>query len=410
MKEILITTLVEKTLKEVKDYGYCDNSYKIFEYHYKNLLKYYEEKEIEKYSYDVSIQFLEDKWHLDINKGNFNYWESRKCRSIKMLDDIYKNRTIRIRYSYNQIILNDDNLKILNDYISYNQKIGLSEKNIKGIKTFITKFLKYIENNNLNIKSIDLNISLKFLSEFTNINTVTMKNYIFMLKMFFLYLFDNNIINKNIGYLLPNIKKIKNAKLPSVWNFDDLNKILNSIDNNTNKGKRDLAIIMLAITTTLRASDIINLKLDNIDFENNIINVIQEKTKNQVILPLMNKTKLALIDYIENARPKNTDYKNVFLSCCSIVKPIMNSSALSTMLNNYCNKLGLDHNQKRGIHSLRHTTLNCLFNDNETSLITITEISGHNNPNSLNSYIKTDLKRLSEFTLNINDFIGDINE
>ena len=88
----------------------------------------------------------------------------------------------------------------------------------------------------------------------------------------------------------------------------------------------------------------------------------------------------------------------------------MNSSALSTMLKKYCNKLGLDYNQKRGIHSLRHTTLNYLFNDNETSLITITEISGHNNPNSLNSYIKTDLKRLSEFTLNINDFIGEVNE
>lgn len=410
MKETLITALVAKTLKEVKKYGYCDNSYKIFEYHYKNLLKYYEEKDIQNYSYDISIQFLKDKWNIDITKGNFNYWQSRKCRAIKILNDIYHDRNIKIRYSYNQIILNDDNSKLLDDYIGYNQKIGLSEKNIKGIKKFITRFLKYLENNNLNIKDIDLNISNKFLSEFSNINKITMKNYIFMLKMFLIYLFDNNIVNKNIGYLLPNIRKVKNAKLPSVWNFDDLNKILNSIDTNTNKGKRDLAIIMLAITTTLRASDIINLKLENIDFENNIINVIQEKTKSQVILPLMNKTKIALIDYIKNARPINTDYKNVFLSCRSIVKPIMNSSALSTMLNKYSNKLGLDCSQKRGIHSLRHTTLNCLFNDNETSLITITEISGHNNPNSLNSYIKTDLKRLSEFTLNINDFIGDINE
>lgn len=410
MKENLITTLVEKTLKEVKNYGYCDNSYKIFNYHYMNLLKYYEEKDIQNYSYDISVQFLKDKWDIDINEGHFNYWQSRKCRAIKILDDVYNNRNIKIKYSYNQIILTSNNMELINNYIYYNQKNGLSQKNIKSIKEFIARFLEYIENKNLIVKNINLSEVNNYLSTLKNINNVTMRNYIFNLKMFLIYLFDNKIINKNIGYLLPNIKKVKNSKLPSVWSFDDLNNMINIIDINTNKGKRDLAIIMLAITTTLRASDIINLKFENIDFENNIINIIQEKTKNQVILPLMEKTRSALIDYIENARPKDNDYKEVFLSCHYIIKPIMNGSALSTMLNKYCNKLGLDHNQKRGIHSLRHTTLNCLFNDNETSLITITEISGHNNPNSLNSYIKTDIKRLSEFTLNISDFGGDICE
>ena len=143
MKEILITTLVEKTLKEVKKFGYCDNSYKIFNYHYMNLLKYYEEKEIQNYSYDISVQFLKDKWNIDINEGHFNYWQSRKCRAIKMLDDVYNNRNIKIKYSYNQIILKFNNIELLNNYIDYNQKIGLSQKNIKSIKELITRFLKY---------------------------------------------------------------------------------------------------------------------------------------------------------------------------------------------------------------------------------------------------------------------------
>ena len=86
----------------------------------------------------------------------------------------------------------------------------------------------------------------------------------------------------------------------------------------------------------------------------------------------------------------------------------MNTSALSSMLEKYSNKINLNKNQKRGIHSLRHTTLNYLFNDNETSLTTITEISGHYNADSLNAYIKTDKKRLSEFTLSLKDFGGDI--
>lgn len=409
MKDIEITTLVKKTLKEVKKYGYCDSSYKKYNYYYKNLLKYYEKKGIKNYSYNISIQFLKDICDININSNDLSNWQITKRRAIKMLDDVYNNREFKIEYNYNPVILTTNNIELLNKYIEYNKKNGLSPKNIYGIEKLIIRFLKYIEINKITIENINLDAINKFLFQLTNINKITLKNYIFTLKMFLLYLYDNNIINKNIGYLLPNIKRINNAKLPSIWNFDDLNKLLSSIDTSTKEGKRNLAIIMIAITTTLRASDIINLKMENIDFNKNIITVIQQKNKKEIILPLMEKTKIALIDYIENSRLKNSDYQNVFLSCKNITKPITTSS-LSGILKKYSNRLNLTNNQKRGIHSLRHTTLNYLFNDNKTSLTTITEISGHSNPNSLNSYIKTDINRLSEFTLNTKDFMRDTDE
>ena len=347
-------------------------------------------------------------WNIDIRKGHFNYWESRKCRMVKMLDDIYNNRDIKIKYSYNKPILSEENKKVLDVYIDYNTKIGLSNKNIKGIKDFIIRFLKYLEDNNLNVVDLNSLIINKYLFSMDKINKITLKNYIFMLKMFFRYLYDKNVISENLENILPALKRPKNSNLPSVWNFSELNQVLNSIDKVTKKGKRDYAIIMLAITTALRGCDIVNLKLNNIDFKNNTITIIQEKTKREIIIPLMNKTKIALIDYINNARPNNTNYQYVFLSCRTTTKPIMNTCALSSMLAKYSNKLNLSKKQKRGIHSLRHTTLNYLFNDNETSLTTITEISGHYNADSLNAYIKTDKKRLSEFTLSLKDFGGDI--
>lgn len=409
MKEMLITELVENTLKEVKNYGYCENSYNIFKQHYNNLLKYYNSKEIKYYSYETSLLFLKEVWNIDINSGHFNYWQSRKCRSIKILDDVYNGYEIRIKYSYTKIKLSAYE-NILNSYIDYINKIGYSKLNIKSTNEFLLRFLKYIEDKQINIAELDLEMITKYLETFNCINKITLKNYIFILKMFLKYLYDNNIIKNYIWNLLPVIKKTKNTRLPSIWNFDELNKLLNSIDTNTNKGKRNLAIIMLALTTTLRANDLISLKLNNIDFDNNIIKVVQNKTQNEVVLPLMDKTKNALLDYIENARPTNTIYNNVFLSCRKITKPLNNSSSLSTMIKVYSNALKFKNNQKRGIHSLRHTTLNYLFNDNETSISTITEISGHSNPDSLNAYIKTDIKRLSELTLNIRDFGGEDSE
>ena len=407
MKEILITTLVDETMREVKKFGYCEKSCKIFENHFKNLIQYYIKNDVQNYSYYISIKFLKDMYNLDINKGHFNYWESRKCRTIKMLDDVYNGRDIKIKYSYTEPILSEQNKKILEDYINYNIKIGLSNKNIKGIKEFIRRFLKYLEENNIDISNLNSLIINKYLLSKTEINKITLKNYIFILKMFLRYLYDKKVISKKLENKLPTLKRPKNSNLPSVWNFAELNQVLNSIDKASKKGKRDYAIIMLAITTALRGCDIVNLKLNNIDFENNIITIIQEKTKREIIIPLMDKTKIALIDYINNARPNNTNYQYVFLSCKSTIKPIMNTSALSSMLKKYSDKINLNKNQKRGIHSLRHTTLNYLFNDNETSLTTITEISGHCNADSLNAYIKTDENRLSEFTLSLKDFGGD---
>lgn len=409
MKEELITTLVEKTLKEVKKFGYVENSYKIFERHYKNLIKFYNEKKIENYSYETSVLFLKEKWNIDITQGNYSYWQSRKCRAIKILDDVYNHRELRIRYNYTSIILSDNNQILLNKYLDYNQKIGLSSKNINGIKQFISRFLKHLEDNKINVSALNvLNIN-EYLLSFKSISKISLKDYIFMLKKFLNYLFENNIIDKNYKNQLPSIKRPKNSKLPSVWSFDELNQVINSIDRTSYNGKRDYAIILLAITTALRGYDIINLKLTDINFKENIITVIQEKTKREIIIPLMDKTKDALLDYINNARP-TSNYPHIFLSCNAISRPITNTSALSTMLKRYSNKVGLTNNKKRGIHSLRHTTLNFLFNDNETSLTTITEISGHYNPDSLNAYIKTDAKRLAEFTLNIKDFGGDHDE
>lgn len=409
MKEELITTLVEKTLKEVKKFGYVENSYKIFERHYKNLIKFYNEKKIENYSYETSVLFLKEKWNIDITQGNYSYWQSRKCRAIKILDDVYNHRELRIRYNYTSIILSDNNQILLNKYLDYNQKIGLSSKNINGIKQFISRFLKHLEDNKINVSALNvLNIN-EYLLSFKSISKISLKDYIFMLKEFLNYLFENNIIDKNYKNQLPSIKRPKNSKLPSVWSFDELNQVINSIDRTSYNGKRDYAIILLAITTALRGYDIINLKLTDINFKENIITVIQEKTKREIIIPLMDKTKDALLDYINNARP-TSNYPHIFLSCNAISRPITNTSALSTMLKRYSNKVGLTNNKKRGIHSLRHTTLNFLFNDNETSLTTITEISGHYNPDSLNAYIKTDAKRLAEFTLTIKDFGGDHDE
>lgn len=85
----------------------------------------------------------------------------------------------------------------------------------------------------------------------------------------------------------------------------ELNLILKQVNTETPAGKRDYAIIQLGITSGLRAGDITNLKLTDIDWKNNEIHLIQGKTKQPLSLPLEEHTGNAIIDYVLNGRPKS---------------------------------------------------------------------------------------------------------
>lgn len=83
------------------------------------------------------------------------------------------------------------------------------------------------------------------------------------------------------------------------------------MDRQTKIGKRDYAILMLAIQLGIRAGDIRQLKLSHIKWDINQIEYIQQKTRNLICLPLTENIKFALLDYLKNSRPESS-YPNIF--------------------------------------------------------------------------------------------------
>ena len=66
-------------------------------------------------------------------------------------------------------------------------------------------------------------------------------------------------------------------KVPSLFSKDEIELLLNSINRDTTKGKRDYAVIFARIKTGLRNSDIRMLTFDNVDFDNRFIDFTQYK-------------------------------------------------------------------------------------------------------------------------------------
>ena len=92
---------------------------------------------------------------------------------------------------------------------------------------------------------------------------------------------------------------------------DDLNAVNDAIYSNA-VTLRDRAITLLALTTGLRACDIVNLRLDDIDWHRSLISIVQQKTGNPLSLPLLPAVGNTISDYLLNDRPKSKD-RGVFL-------------------------------------------------------------------------------------------------
>lgn len=165
---------------------------------------------------------------------------------------------------------------------------------------------------------------------------------------------------------------------------------------------RDRAIALVAYYLGFRAQDIIQLSINDIDWKNNIVRKMQSKTKQIVELPLRPVVGNAILNYILNERPKiSTDI--VFLS-----KPLgvpLKYSALKSILKFILKLIGCDSTPRWfGFHSFRRHFATTMMNQGvDTPLIS--HMLGHSNPESLHPYLTSDLQRLKDCALSVEDFM-----
>ena len=221
----------------------------------------------------------------------------------------------------------------------------------------------------------------------------------------FLYLRHFHIYLKNHGLAAPDCVQLFSHKVQREKHVqgyvtdEELQKVLNVIDKNSEKGKRDYAIILLAATTGLRACDIIRLKLTDIDWRRGEISIIQDKTGNKVYLPILQDVGTALQDYILRARP-SISAPELFLTSMSVRGPIVDAVAIGDMFINYEAKAGIIRKpfDGKGFHGLRRRLARKLLVSG-TATTTIAQILGHTDVKSTENYLVLDTENLRECAL-----------
>lgn len=124
------------------------------------------------------------------------------------------------------------------------------------------------------------------------------------------YLHTNGFMEKKLSGMIMGAF-VQKGNVASYISWDDEERLLKQLDH---ESKRTRAIVLLALRLGLRDSDICNLTFQAIDWKDDKIRLLQKKTGEPLVLPLLPDIGNALMDYILNDRPYRTDqYPYVFL-------------------------------------------------------------------------------------------------
>lgn len=171
---------------------------------------------------------------------------------------------------------------------------------------------------------------------------------------------------------------------------------------------RDTAIVLLGLSTGIRACDLINLKLSDIDWINETISFKQSKTGATVCIPLITAVGNAIAKYLTKERPK-ADNNYLFVRQLAPFDRLADHASCYAIVERIFKRAEIDKADRiLGMHMLRHNAASTMVK-NEVPIATIAAILGHTNTDTTDIYITTDETRLKECVLPMANISMEVN-
>ena len=281
------------------------------------------------------------------------------------------------------------------EYLEYEK--GYSKKTIISYEKDLELFNTYLKENKItNINNIDYNTIRKYLSNLheKKYEASSISRKISTLRSFFKYNLKEKNIKNNPMTLISNPKKEK--KLPKYLNYEEIEKLINSIDTSKSEGIRDKLIIELLYSTGIRVSELVNIKIKDIKIKENQISILGKGNKERIVLfgeKAKEMIKIYLNEYKDffqgnilnnylliNKKGKQLTTNKIEL----IVKDTLRKSAL---------KLNISP------HTLRHTFATHML-DSGADLKSVQELLGHENLKTTAIYTHISNERLKHVFVN----------
>ena len=266
------------------------------------------------------------------------------------------------------------------DYLKYQKNYSIYTCN--NYKKDLKEYNNFIVSNKLDYKNLsyeDATKYLKFLNEEKNAKS-SISRKLSSIRSFYKFLVLNNITDKNIFLIVSSPKKDK--KIPKFINYSDINEIFNAPNINTPSGQRERLILEILYGSGVRVSELVNIKLKDINLNNKSILIYGKGSKErivsfgdyayEIILKYINEGRVNLLGNIKS------DYLIVGKN-----KENLTTRRIEQIIDKIIEKTSIKLNITP--HVFRHTFATHLL-DNGCDLLAVQELLGHASLSSTEIY------------------------
>lgn len=283
-------------------------------------------------------------------------------------------------------------MKHINNYINYLRDIkNYSEKTILAYYDDLVEYHAFLDSKFTNIIEVKYEVIKEYLEYLysRNLTKSSISRKLSSIRGLYNYLIKEGITDTNYFERITNPKK--DLHLPKFLKEEELNKIFSVCSENTPIEKRNTLIIELLYATGLRVSELVNIKITDIDQKEKVIKVLGKGSKERLVL-YNNHTSKAMTAYLQDGY----NYLNKINSGYLILNK--NGTKLSeryvrNIINDLVRKAGLDI--KISPHTIRHTFATDMLQAG-SDLMTVKELLGHESLNTTSIYTHVTNNQIKE--------------
>lgn len=275
------------------------------------------------------------------------------------------------------------------DEFKYYLKVerSLSENSIMAYIRDVNKLRLFAEKKNISEIKVTKDNIVEFINKIKEdgISARTQARVISSLKSFYKYLVIEDLINTNPIELIESPKI--GLKLPDTLSLIEIDKLISAIDLSSKHGERNRAILEMLYSCGLRVSELINLKLSNVNFKNSYLKVIGKGHKER-LAPIGSKALKYLDIYVNEVRNHQTIVNGnedfVFINNRGAK---LSRVMIFLIIQKLKQKIGL--NKKIGPHTFRHSFATHLI-EGGANLRAVQEMLGHESITTTEIYTHLD--------------------
>ena len=168
------------------------------------------------------------------------------------------------------------------DYLKYQK--NYSDYTIKNYIKDIYEYSEFLENNKFKYNDVDYQKCIQYLNFLNDkkLSKSSISRKLSSLRTFYKYLVINKYTDSNPFMLVSSPKKEK--RIPKFINYNNIEEIFNIPNLKTKEGQRQRIILEILYSCGVRVSELVNIKIKDIDFSNNTILIFGKGSKERIVI------------------------------------------------------------------------------------------------------------------------------